>query len=172
MVAAAGKRLVVLAHAGLADDDARAADGVGKHLLVGGQLEQIGPDGFRQIGIVLGDAVGRKPVRLGEDHVEGDVDGAHRRQPVDQPGDLGARPGPLADLFEALFVYVDDDDGLFDVRARIEPLEDVEALVADGRDEKRVGDAQGRAAPASSTSPARRAMATPMDPGDRKKRIR
>src|SRR5690606_11014566 len=52
--------------------------------------------------------------------------------------------GPLPDLFEAFLVDVDDDDRLLDLGTRIEPLEDVETLVADGRDENRVGNAQGQ----------------------------
>ncbi len=141
---AAGKRLIVKAHAGLADDNARALMESASTCFVRRQLQQIRPDSLRQGRIVLGDAVGGQAVGFGEDHVEADHDSAHRSQPVDQPRHLGTRPRPLPDLFEALLVYVDDDDRLLDRWPRMQPLEDVEPLVADGRDEKRVGDAQGQ----------------------------
>ena len=136
--------LVGEAHAGLADHDARFLDRIGQHLLVRRKLEQIGLHRVRQVGIVLGHPVGRKPVRLGEDDVEADDDGAHGGQSVDQPRHFGARPRPLSDKLKALLVDVDNRDRLLRRRARVKALEDVEALVADAGDEKRIGHAQAK----------------------------
>jgi hypothetical protein len=53
---------------------------------------------------------GRCPIRLGEVDVKGHDRCTGFAQPVDELGDDAARPGPLAELVEALVVDIDDTD--------------------------------------------------------------
>ncbi len=88
---------------GLAQHHARALEGIGHNLIVARQRTQLGP-GFL---VEIADGVGRdgriEPVGLGEHNVESDHDGAERGELVDQIGDPGPRPWPLAELSPGSF---------------------------------------------------------------------
>ena len=74
--------------------------------------------------------------------VEGDHDGAEPGQFGDEVGDPRARPRPLPELFQALFVDIDDGDRPCGLLARIDALEGVEGPDPNLLDRSRIGDAQ------------------------------
>ena len=88
------------------------------------------------LGIRIGDevldhAADRRPVGLGEYHVEGDHGGALLGELVDQARDDRAWPGPLTELGQGGLVDVDDADrrgGM--IGPRLDALEAVEGDVA------------------------------------------
>ena len=70
-------------------------------LIAARQLAQLRAGLVVEAAEALGRDVRRGPIRLGEDHVEGDGDAAERGQARDEIGHDRARPGPLADRLEA-----------------------------------------------------------------------
>jgi hypothetical protein len=84
----------------------------------------------------------RHAVRLREQDVERHRLRAQLAQPVDQPGDLAARPGPLAQPLQALLVDIDDAHRLGLINPRQRPLIAVEHQVAQLVDEGRLARAQ------------------------------
>ena len=64
----------------------------------------------RQLAVWINAVGRRKTVRLGEDDVERHHRGSQRAEPIDQPTDHVAPPGPLPDRRQALFVDVNDHD--------------------------------------------------------------
>ena len=115
------------AEAGLPGDDARARDRLAEQLIAARQLAQFRAGLVVEAAEALGRDVRRGPIRLGEDHVEGDGDAAERGQARDEIGHDRARPGPLADPLEALLVDVDDHDRPQRRLPRLERLVEVEA---------------------------------------------
>ena len=113
----------------------------------------------------IGGDAGRHPVGLGEYDVERDDERAHLRQAGDQIGNARARPWPLADRLQALFIDIDDDDRPFRRIARMEHLEKIEDANAQLLERQRIGDAQAGKrdqadrAQAARASPNRRAIA-------------
>ena len=83
---------------GFAEHDTRASDCRGKDLVIAGQAAQTRARSIVEIAQRQCHEIGRQLVRLGEDDVEADGDGAEFSQAVDQIGQDGARPRPLPDL--------------------------------------------------------------------------
>ena len=80
---------------------------------------------------LIGDARGRSAVRLGKDHVEGDHRSSGLTQPVGQPGNIGARPWPLAKPANAFIVDIDHPDRGILIDARRGPFIAVEQQQAE-----------------------------------------
>jgi hypothetical protein len=96
-----------------AGDNRQGADGFGEPPV------GIGHRGRKVLGLCCANSVlhkqrqqrfGRCPVRLSEVDVKGDDGCTGFAQPIDELGDDAARPGPLAELVEALVVDIDDAD--------------------------------------------------------------
>ena len=117
-------------------------DGVGEDLVVARQRPQLGAGVLIEIAERVGRIGGIEPVRLREHHVERDHDGAEPGQVGDEVGDPRPRPRPLAELFQALVVDVDDGDRPCGLLAGIDALEDIEGPDANFLDGRRIGDAQ------------------------------
>ena len=87
----------------------------------------------------------RKSVRLGEDHIERNHRRAHLGQTIDQSGEHGAWPGPLAHFLETSFVDVDDHHRRrLRHLARLDPHILVEDLEARGVDQPRIPGVQAK----------------------------
>ena len=71
-------------------------------------------------------------VRLAEDHVEQHAPGLGRGQPVEQVGVHGPRPGPLAELLQAVVVDGHDENARVDWQ-RAQALQVVVQQVAQGQ---------------------------------------
>ena len=58
----------------------------------------------------IDDVFGRRPVRFREHDIERHHRRARLAQPIDELGDLGTRPRPLANLLKRRIVDIDDTD--------------------------------------------------------------
>ena len=134
--------------AGLTQDHARFADHVGEDLVVARQRLEFFPRRLVEITEGVGGNIRIEPVRLGEQRVEGDHDGAEPGQIVDDIGKPGARPRPLAQpgISEAPFIDVDDGDGTRGLHAWVDDLKGIERPDTELLDRGRIGDAQHREA--------------------------
>ena len=132
-----------LRQAGFAEHDARASDGVGEDLVVARQRAQLGAGFLVEIAERVGRIGGIEPVGLRKHRVERDHDGAQPRQFGDEVGDPRPRPWPLAELFQALVVDIDDGDRPCGLLAGIDALEKVKGPDANFLDRSRIGDAKG-----------------------------
>jgi hypothetical protein len=113
-------------------------------LIVARQRAQLGPGFLVEVGYGVSRDAGIEPVGLGEHDIEGDYDGAERGELVDQIGDPGPGPGPLAKFRQALFVDVDNGDRPCRLHPGLDHLEGIEGPEPDLLDRKGIGDAQGR----------------------------
>ena len=94
---------------GLADDDARVLDGIARtrrHCSAGCRAWR---GSRRRCRESLPATAGRHAIGLGENDIEADGDAAVLRDAGDQIRHRGARPRPLPDFLETLFVDIDDD---------------------------------------------------------------
>jgi hypothetical protein len=128
--------------AGLADDDAGLLDRLRQDLIVARQAGELLARLRVEAAEAFGGNGGRHAVRLGENDIEADDDGAERVEPVDEIGHHGARPGPLPDLLEARLVDVDDDDWAGGLLARPQHLKQIERAQPHFLERPRVDDAQ------------------------------
>ena len=127
-----------------ASDNRRLGEARGEYLVVVDFGARSGIGDLKPLAFELCDGKRRRrAVWFGQDHVEPDRRGALGRQPVDDGGQHGARPRPLAKLADAFIVDVDDRDRAFSRRAGPELLIGVEdEIVQPGeRAEGRIGGA-------------------------------
>ena len=139
-----GHRFALAAVAGLAEHDAHPADHPGEHLVIAGKGGQALARLLVEIAEPGGDARGRQPIGLGEDHVEAHRNGPEAGQPPQQVGDLGPRPGPLPEPLEATLIDVEDDNRPDGGITRLESLVEVEGAQPDCLDGRRIPNAQRR----------------------------
>src|SRR5258706_9185612 len=103
----------------MTQDDARALYRLGKSLVTVLHRGELSP----QVAVVklqsCCKARWRQPVRLGEDHIEANDSRAAFSELVDNPGDQGARPWPLANGGQTFFIDIHDRHRISSRSARI-----------------------------------------------------
>ena len=125
-----------------AEHHARGPDRFGEDLVVARQRAQFGAGVLIEVAERIGRIGGIEPVRLRKHHVERDHDGAQPGQFGNEIGDPRPRPRPLAELFQALVVDIDDGHRPCGLLAGIDALEEIEGPDANFLDGGRIGDAK------------------------------
>ena len=123
-------RLVAGARQGKAENGIRLRQLPGKQLIVIGQCLDLLAQTTRQMP-QIGDGRRRCAVGFGEHDIESDGRDSGLGQAVVQPGEAGARPGPLTEACQALLIDVDDPHRHLDIGARLPALILIENGVAD-----------------------------------------
>ena len=117
-------------------------DRFGEDLVVARQRPQFGAGVLIEVAERIGRIGGIEPVRLRKHRVERDHDGAQPGQLGNEIGDPRPRPRPLAELFQALVVDIDDGHRPCGLLAGIDALEEIEGPDANFLDGSRIGDAK------------------------------
>ena len=117
-------------------------DRIGQNVVVARQAVELGAGlGVDAAKALLRDRR-RHAIRLGEDDVEADGDGAELGDARDQIGQGGARPRPLPDRLEAGLVDIDDDDRPCRLLARPQHLKQIESAHPQFLERPRIGEPQ------------------------------
>ncbi len=127
---------------GLPKNDAGTGNGLGELLVVVGKRLKRLPCGGVQGLDALGNAPRREPIGLGEDRVKADSGSSPGSQSVDQLGDDGARPWPLAKRLQCALVNINDRDRVVRDDAGMSELVEVEGHAADVFERRRVPETQ------------------------------
>ena len=123
------------------DDDVTARHALGEHPVMVGQCDERLAQAALQLPKV-DRRLRRRAVRLGKDDVEADRRHPGNAQLVDQLGQPGARPRPLAEAGQALVVDIHDTYRRLGIGARFPALILVEQVVAQRLQEQGIGQQQ------------------------------